>query len=354
MDTDKYAETEHVYSVHHDIQPVALRANAQDVDAPDALDALWRKWFGDRVFDSADWKGDENLSRVFEIFDVDIRQYIDAHKTNAKAKELGTEIARVLNEMYSAELTDARRSTAMIRIILDKFDKSQKLIMAVKGVFSADTAISSELHVDDLGVWRYLPHEEQSKARSSSRLVMYALNDLATSGYRRYKDRIVKRVMTGDGNMLRTCAWETVGTIADYTNSLTRRRLWQPQLWSWIMSASGYTAVDNLTQYIEKCDDIEIDFIEPDRHIFSFRNGVYLAKDEMFILYTEAPAFFSLSKYPTACKHFDLDFSPEDVNVADPMQIPTPSVDVLFDSQHLSPIVKRWAFCLLGRLMYVP
>lgn len=35
------------------------------------------------------------------------------------------------------------------------------------------------------------------------------------------------------------------------------------------------------------------------------------------------------------------------------MNIPTPNVETLFNTQKFSPIVRRWAYCFFGRLLFV-
>lgn len=47
-----------------------------------------------------------------------------------------------------------------------------------------------------------------------------------------------------------------------------------------------------------------------------------------------------------------MDFVSEDVLVDDPMKIPTPGVETIFNTQKFSAIVRRWAYCFFGRLLY--
>lgn len=48
-----------------------------------------------------------------------------------------------------------------------------------------------------------------------------------------------------------------------------------------------------------------------------------------------------------------MDFKSNDILLDDPMDIATPGVETILDTQKFSPAVRRWAYCLFGRLLFV-
>ena len=107
-----------------------------------------------------------------------------------------------------------------------------------------------------------------------------------------------------------------------------------------------------LEEYLIACDDPEVPEIVTERTVFSFLNGVYLAKQEVFIEYEHADQYFAPNQYPAACKHHHVEFNPAWTKIPDPMDIPTPAMDSIMIAQHWSPNVMRWAYVLFGRLFY--
>jgi hypothetical protein len=74
-----------------------------------------------------------------------------------------------------------------------------------------------------------------------------------------------------------------------------------------------------------------------DRHIFSFRNGIYFATNDTFIPYGENMPVCTSSKY------FDLEFDNSEE---------TPHFDQIFKNQNISQDVLEWLYVFTGRLIY--
>ncbi len=354
MDVDEYASTEPRYSIRPVLQPIDVGRPRHDAaDVRGDLARLWTKWFNGKDPGVASWEGIRNVAEAFAIFGLDPSQRIDPTAINAKAKELTVEIATVLRALDVAGHLRDHQTSYMMRLILKKLEATQRLMVGVTQLFVAESMQPSDLPPDNFGLWRFVPdNPDGSEPNPGQRARMYALRDLMYQGFRRYRGNIVKRIVTPSPESLPTCAWETVCTIEEYTKSLTGRRLQDPQLWLWLTNGAGYQSVKQLTEWLTECDDPEAPFIVPDRHIFSFRNGVYLAKDEIFIPYDLAHQYFPRDGYPTACKHFDMVFEPQDVTTEDPYRIPTPGIETIFDTQKFSHSVRRWIYCLMGRLLY--
>lgn len=350
MAQDSYADTEAQFSLRPSAQPLDAHIPAPESDITADLTALWDKWFPNKEPGQASWHGPTAiLDQVYEIAGIDPTQNPDPAQISEKVKELIVEATTVLVALEQSGRMHDHTTTYMIRMIYDKVNAVKECLISMHHLYLAETKQPSDMKPDQSGLWRFKP-DDDTQPNPGQRARIFAMNDLMIHGYRRYQDIIVKPVMNPDG--LRTCAWEKVCTIKEYASSLTGRRHTDPELWMALTTGAGYQPVEQLAQYLEQCSDPEVPKIVPDRHVFSFRNGVYLAAEEKFIPYARAHEVFPRNNYPTACKHFDLDFVEEDIEVDDPINIPTPSVETVFDTQELSPDVRRWAYCLLGRLMY--
>lgn len=290
MDTDEYASTEAHFSLRPVLQPIELRPPQAPGNVRDDLAALWQKWYNGKDPGRSSWEGLRNISEVFKIFGLDPARQVDTVQVNTKVKELTVEIANVLRHLHHAGLLRDHQTAFMVRLILKKLEASQRLLVGLNQLFVAESMQPSDLAPDNFGFWRFVPEAADSEPNAGQRARVYALNDLMSHGFRRYRENIVRRITTTEG--LPTCAWESVCTIAEYVKSLTGRRLQDPQLWLWLTNGAGYQPLKQLTEYLENCDDPEVPFIKPDRHVFSFRNGVYMAKDEIFIPYARVLLFF--------------------------------------------------------------
>jgi hypothetical protein len=81
--------------------------------------------------------------------------------------------------------------------------------------------------------------------------------------------------------------------------------------------------------------------------VFSFRDGVYLAKSDTFLPFSGPPVDERL----VACKYFDLDFG-QDAEEEDWFQVPTPHLQSILEYQGFPEEVCRWLYTFMGRLLY--
>lgn len=351
---DSYKDSEREYGPPHDPCPMDNPDTPPTPDQapPEVLARLWSKWYPGRAPGQTSWHAVDNVREMYAIFGmVDPSQPVLADDVNSKFKELSSELAVCLNALDKSGDLRKDGNDAMIRMMLRKLEASRQLLLGVSMLHSADTMQPSDLPPDDYGLWRFIPPDNgEEDPNPGQRLRMFALLDCMKSGFRRYRTSFMKRVMTPDG--LPTCAWKEAISIEDYVRSLTGRRLTDPRVWFDMTSGAGWAPAKQLADYLTHSDDPEVPWLEPDRHVWSFANGVYLAKDELFIPYNRISAFFNRESYPVACKHFNIEFDPENLKLDDPMSIPTPALDEIFNTQKLSPDVRRWTLCLFGRLFY--
>jgi phage/plasmid-associated DNA primase len=111
---------------------------------------------------------------------------------------------------------------------------------------------------------------------------------------------------------------------------------------------SGYS---QLISYLKSCQEYEFPELKKDRSIFSFKNGVYNAREHKFYPYETS----RLSPDIVSCKYFDMDFDYIE-NIDSWKNIPTPSFQSILDAQFHEETdyteICNIAYVLIGRLLY--
>ena len=191
---------------------------------------------------------------------------------------------------------------------------------------------------------------EYDKMKPVQQVLFFILEKFREKGYRRYNRDCYKCITTEDNHI--THAWTRVDTIENVIYKLTSRSENLPMFM--IVTRQCGQMIKSLTDYLEKCNEGQFPTLEKDRHVFSFKNGIYIAKywdttneywTDKFITYGTQ----HISPDITACKYFDLYF---DDTVDNPDNINTPFLDKIYNHQRLSTEVKKWNKLLLGRLLY--
>lgn len=356
--TDTYRADEERFRPTHDTVPNAPDPGALEVrplaTAPERLAALWQRWFSGREPGQAEWRGIFNIAQMYDAVGIDASQRFTPETVNQKYNDILLEVGEIQAEMYRTGQLEVNNNDTMIRLILQKLAAAKQLLLGTCMLCQSDTMQPSDLPRDEYGFWRFLPPEAEGETTPLIRLKIFILNDALRMGYRKYRNNFMCRIESHspDGTVLPTCAWKAVYTFEEYVQKLTKRRLTNQDVWLDINSGTGISNAESICKWLQFSHDVEIPWLEPDRHVFSFRNGVFLAKDEKFILYENMHLFYAGNQYPVACKHFDMVFNPMWLTVTDPRNIPTPAMEEVFDTQHLSPDVRRWTYALLGRLLY--
>lgn len=239
--------------------------------------------------------------------------------------------------------------------------------------------------------------EEAGNLNRVQQLMLYMLNITHSRGYRRMGEDCYEKLYTPHG--MDTLSWKRAISIKGLVYEVTRKELNFKQ---WINLTHGKSNASTVTEYLMNCVDSQFPELIKDRHIFSFRNGVYITctqavqayshahrgsasseealKDiqarrmtDIFVPYenqqkggedegqdqrTRSAAAAVLVPGTAACKYFDSDF-PEHLyaatstgDEADWRQIPTPNLEMIMDYQGFETDVKDWMYALIGRLMY--
>ena len=168
--------------------------------------------------------------------------------------------------------------------------------------------------------------------------------------------------------------WKQTHEIKDFIFAMCDR---QEHEWMWrLMNSQGSGKfMDRMLTYFQGSQDKAFPKLDRKkmRAVYSFRDGVYVAKDDRFYPYGEVPIG------TTSCRFIDLRFCADDwaegrvpiratdadvARVHDPEdlefafhhlpwnKLATPKLETILTSQHLSEEVQAWVYVFLGRLLY--
>jgi len=189
---------------------------------------------------------------------------------------------------------------------------------------------------------------KEGKLSDFQKLLLYLLDQICIHQYRRGDHGLYRQVMH-DGAP--THAWTRECSIAQFIQSRCPKEL-RGEYWLMLTSSPRMSA--NLEEHLTHCHDAQLQEVRTDRHVFSFFNGVLVCnhRDAQGRL---APRFYPYTAHippdTIACKFHELRFPEE--HVATPfMQIPTPALSGMLDTQRLSADVQCWLWVFLGRMMF--
>jgi Family of unknown function (DUF5906) len=183
-------------------------------------------------------------------------------------------------------------------------------------------------------------------------LLLYLLNLTDTLGMRKYKGYCCQQIVTPDG--YKTKAWKPVMPISNFVYENTQK---ETKFDMWKNSTSKGCMIKDTVKHLTDCIDVQFPSIQKNRTVWSFRNGIYVAKQWDGAKYTDAfysydsPEFTSLDPTLTACKYFDQDFPAEYVNTQW-RNIPTPHMQSVLDYQKFEGDVSEWMYVMGGRLTF--
>jgi hypothetical protein len=248
-----------------------------------------------------------------------------------------------LDSERKTELLNAARA---ITTILIKLNDMMLTTLDAEKVSTA--ALSGGIVSDANASWRYMETDTKQTLNDLQKLYRIVFNRAVKLQYARYKDSFMKRIITKDHKV--TNAWERVSTIQDFVYGLTANPDGEIQF----LATRTVSIMESVAKELLHTQEPQLPWLEPNRRVFAFANGCYMAKEEMFIKFSEGspPTMPDGKPCPTACKYHDNVIEEEWITTPDWMNIPTPLMSKIMDTQELSPDVKRVYFSMLGRSIY--
>lgn len=181
--------------------------------------------------------------------------------------------------------------------------------------------------------------------RSHQRLLTLLYFRLAESGYRRKDEQCWQMIRNARGQGVH--AWEPVMSISEF---VARECSYDVNQTAWNLSTTDKGnhsyVVESLNRQAVGCFPVLV----PDRHVFAFENGVYDAGAQRFMAFEDnaiAPSVVACNFFPGV--HFD----PAWLVCAEPLHdIPTPNIDLIFNSQDIEDEVRLAIYMMAGRCLY--
>ena len=184
------------------------------------------------------------------------------------------------------------------------------------------------------------------------------LNHTYTNNIRRYKGYCCTQIITPDGYTTR--AWKPNRSIEAevfmFSQKETNRANWEN------LTSRGNT-INDVIRFVSKCHDMQFPEISKNRHVWSFKNGIFIGKDiakervpatgkfrSNFYSY-ESKEYKCLDPTIVSCKYFDQMFESYD-HLEDWWDIPTPYFQSILDYQGFDKDVSRWMYVMGGRLCF--
>jgi len=183
------------------------------------------------------------------------------------------------------------------------------------------------------------------------------LNRLRNAGYRRYNEQCCYEIRTV-GNY-QTRAWKSKMTIADFVYDTCSRTFNDDNMVLWKLSTEKPTYVKDAIKYLSVCREMDFPDIKKNRHVWSFRNGLFVGKEwdiktgkhiSRFYPY-DSSEFSCLDPTVVSSKFFDKQFNSYD-HIEKWEDIPTPQFQAILNYQELPKDVCDWLYVMGGKLCY--
>ena len=240
-------------------------------------------------------------------------------------------------DMLSDESTLARMTR-----VLESIYYAKRIVLAT---YQARISLKKELTMDDdldarlnsFGIrFRWL----DADINEVQKLLLHLLDTAMERKYRKQGDLVFEPIQV-DG--YETHAWRYVCDIKEFVYRECQKEI---QLDAWLQLTNGANNAKTVVEFLKNCNDYQFRWLKKDRHVFAFRNGVYMAKHDRFYPFGGERLGDSI----VACKFFDMDF--DEFHGMSWRDIPTPAVQSVLDYQGFSAEVSDFLYILIGRMLY--
>lgn len=196
--------------------------------------------------------------------------------------------------------------------------------------------------------------EDIESSTPLQKCLMLSLKEAYRAGYRRYKGHCCEEIKTVDG--FRTRAWDPKFTIEEYVYSLPKK---ESNFVIWKNFTSKGSIFREVIDNLSKCKDAQFPEIKKRRHVWAFKNGVFVGKEwipergayECRFYPYKSDKYACLDPSIIACKYFDKQFD-DFSHMENWKDIPTPYFDSVLKYQKFEDAVCDWAYVMGGRLCF--
>jgi hypothetical protein len=263
--------------------------------------------------------------------------------------------ARAL-EISDKELEDERKISERINSIIEQVDDAFHIVFRNTRIYERinNPTYQPSNPETDHSLFRCTTMGKVEELSPYQQAIISVLDKTYKLTIRRYKGQCCQQLKTPEGHNTR--AWNTIMSIQDYVYSVAQKEI-NFDLWKNLTSrGSGFKDV---IHHLSNCNDMQFPEITKNRHVWSFKNGIFIGKrfapdtglfDSKFYTY-ESPEFKCLDPTIVSCKYFDKHF--EDYSEGkDWREIPTPYMDSILTYQKFDQDVIDWVYVMGGRLCF--
>ena len=184
--------------------------------------------------------------------------------------------------------------------------------------------------------------------------ILACLQNLYEMNIKRYKGYCCTQIKTDEEQDTR--AWKQVETIQEYVYGVAQKET-RYELWKNLsMRGSVY---NDVIRHLTNCKDMQFPEIIKNRHVWSFKNGIFIGKEWSAItglyesrFYTyDSREFKNLDQTVVSCKYFDKEFT-DYGHLENWYDIPTPFFQSILDYQKFDSEVSKWMYVMGGRLCF--
>jgi hypothetical protein len=330
-----------------------IKTKIQNLDEYAAItyvETISRRWH----LDSPPTSFEHAISLAFENFKLDVMDDIDKDMTGSYGMR---DVADTIHE-HEIESISLYHRLRELDILIEQPDILGKISSCLETIYYAKRIVlatfqsrislieNKELDEDLdtlMGSWSLRFRWFDTEINDVQKLLLHLLDVAMEKRYRKIGDRVFEPILVDGYN---THAWRSVCDIEQFVYSNCQKEV---HLDAWIQLTNGNNNAKVVCSHLEKNDDYQFPRLVKDRNVWSFRNGVYLGREDRFHEFASS----SSSPLPSSivsCKFFDFEIDPYiDVHWTD---IPTPATMSILEYQGFSDDVIEWFFILLGRMMY--
>ena len=323
----------------------------------DYLEALEDKWSIKQNFSNSFSK----ISNNFGILELDNFDDIDSNSIEIEKNKIIWELTGVYNKFK--KLIDINEESYKQRWekLFETFYYCERLIRTTYILNRIkEEKYDYSLNEDNSALFKFVPINTD-KNTSYQNLLLYLLEELAESEYARYGDSLYKKIKTKKG--YQTYAWEQHKKIKEYIIEKCRKTVKFDQ---WKNMTASANNLKQAVDYLTECPDDELLSLEKDRHIFSYKNGVFITKvnkgteDEpywgtLFFEYGKPMNTDYINGKTVSSKYFDYNFNDySDLAEDDWFTImkDCPNFKKILDYQEFTDDVQMWLCVFMGKMGY--
>ena len=325
------------------------------------------------------WTLDNDIAKCFSKisynFNIRCLNDIDMNFIETEKNKIIWEISGVHNKfkkliIFDEDDDDYKKNDYKLRWekLFEKIYYSERLIRTQYLINQTNKQhYSYNLNEDVSGLFKFIPIS-YDKNTPFQNLLLFLLEELSESGYAKYGDHVstctlYKKIQTNiNGVSYDTYAWEPHMKVKQFIYDKCRRNFGKFDQWKNL--TAGSNNLKQAVEYLLECPDDELLKLEKDRHIFSFKNGVFITKvnkgtedkplwDTLFVPYGVKSEH--LSSKTVASKFFNHDFNdfPNiDKNSWFDIMDHCPNFKKILDYQDFTKEVQLWICIFMGKCAF--